>query len=780
MAKGQNNSLSWITDAIAGASRSMQFCASGNVPSVKPGLTVEGVGAIKLPLMPKQAKELIAVGRVAPFGKGTKTLTDTKVRRTIEVDASQIQLSDAWNQMISGLVASVGTELGLETDQLEANLYKLLLYETGGHFKPHRDSEKLNRMVASLVVMLPTEFSGGELVVEHEGSRQTFNFDAARKKESACYVAFYADCQHEVKRVQRGRRLCLTYNLVLKKRWAKKSPERPVSETEVLADAMRQYVGKQPRETLVFAFEHQYTQKGLSQELLKGADRSLAELVIGAAELAGCRVYLAQVERHLMQFADDGSWGSQRRWDHRKVNVANLELGESYEDDLHGSEWHDLNGKSQPIGAIRLSKTSIVSRTPLDDWVPTSEEYEGYTGNAGNTLDRWYHRSAIVVWHDNDHFDILARGGCHNSIELFDSMRAKLTKTPKKRLEQAEQECWQLARAILRQWPSLGGYAHRYDNGKDDSPWLREFIETVGALADDDLIRNVLSVMSSQDKETPLDKFIFVACKRFGVSRFESQLIDLLNAPISKHDSAVAPREFRWLSKLACDKMYRGTDESLRKLCSIATSRFIASYAAQRTGRMEIKIVCQCLHELIRALTANGCVDELRQCIAAVQANPEAFRLDIEQSDCLLTVVPWCAKSGISVSPPLLTWLDDARRQLRDAATVRPEKPTTWQRPAALKCDCVYCVTLNTFLVNSMEEMTSIAAAEHQRSHMGSEVRRSGADVDARLEKRGSPYRLVFTKTLGSYELAVKQFDADSAMLARLDAMAESVSQNTL
>ena len=126
------------------------------------------------------------------------------------------------------------------------------------------------------------------------------------------------------------------------------------------ADAMRKYVAKQPREPLVFAFEHQYTQKGLTQELLKGADRLLAELVIAAAELAGCRVYLAQVERHLMQFADDGSWGRQRHWGYRKVNVADLELGESYEDDLHGSEWRDLKGKSQPIGQMPLATAAIV------------------------------------------------------------------------------------------------------------------------------------------------------------------------------------------------------------------------------------------------------------------------------------------------------------------------------------------------------------------------------------------------------------------------------------
>ena len=33
-------------------------------------------------------------------------------------------------------------ELGCCSNNVEANLYKLLVYEEGGHFKPHRDSEK--------------------------------------------------------------------------------------------------------------------------------------------------------------------------------------------------------------------------------------------------------------------------------------------------------------------------------------------------------------------------------------------------------------------------------------------------------------------------------------------------------------------------------------------------------------------------------------------------------------------------------------------------------------
>ena len=36
--------------------------------------------------------------------------------------------------------------------------------------------------------------------------------------------------------------------------------------------------------------------------------------------------------------------------------------------------------------------------TPSADLVPHQSEYEGYMGNYGNTLDRWYRRAAIVVW----------------------------------------------------------------------------------------------------------------------------------------------------------------------------------------------------------------------------------------------------------------------------------------------------------------------------------------------------------------------------------------------
>lgn len=107
---------------------------------------------------------------------------------------------------------NVKNELGV-TVSVEAQLYKLLLYEQGSFFKMHRDSEKTDGMFGTLVIILPSHYAGGELVVKH--LQDTKECDQSHGAQfTTQYAAFYADCQHELKEVTNGRRLCLVYNLV--------------------------------------------------------------------------------------------------------------------------------------------------------------------------------------------------------------------------------------------------------------------------------------------------------------------------------------------------------------------------------------------------------------------------------------------------------------------------------------------------------------------------------------------------------------------------------------
>ena len=85
-----------------------------------------------------------------------------------------------WKRFLQETLSKVQAELGLEKQKLESHLYELLLYETGSFFLPHRDGEKLDRMVATLVIVLPSSYEGGELIVRHEGQEQTIDFSSSR------------------------------------------------------------------------------------------------------------------------------------------------------------------------------------------------------------------------------------------------------------------------------------------------------------------------------------------------------------------------------------------------------------------------------------------------------------------------------------------------------------------------------------------------------------------------------------------------------------------------
>jgi len=95
--------------------------------------------------------------------------------------------------------------------------YKLLVYEAGSFFASHRDTEKIPNMFATLVVNLPSAHEGGELIISHAGQSQRYSF-ADSSLFAPRFVAFYADCYHEVKPITSGYRLCLVYNLAIANR----------------------------------------------------------------------------------------------------------------------------------------------------------------------------------------------------------------------------------------------------------------------------------------------------------------------------------------------------------------------------------------------------------------------------------------------------------------------------------------------------------------------------------------------------------------------------------
>ena len=198
-----------LEEVLAPLGDSCEFVVCGTLPPVLPGLEVEGAGPIGLPVSAEEARRLIAVADQAPYGRGTETIVDTDVRRVWQIEPSRFALRNpGWEAQMAEIVAAVRQRFAID-GEVRHELYKLLIYETGSFFAPHRDTEKSPGMFATLVICLPSRHEGGTLVVEHEGASERIEFGGPDSEFRTAYTAFYADCRHEITPVTAGYRVCL-------------------------------------------------------------------------------------------------------------------------------------------------------------------------------------------------------------------------------------------------------------------------------------------------------------------------------------------------------------------------------------------------------------------------------------------------------------------------------------------------------------------------------------------------------------------------------------------
>jgi hypothetical protein len=161
-------------------------------------------------------------------------VVDPAVRRTWQIDSGKVRIGGRhWEKTLSELVSEAALGLGVN-EPVAADFYKLLVYDAGGFFVDHRDTEKVAGMFATMVLVLPSTHSGGELVVKHLGREVVL--DLRREEPSQIgFAAFYADCVHEVRSVTAGCRLTLIYNLrFLGKRRAPKAPDYRAEQGRVV------------------------------------------------------------------------------------------------------------------------------------------------------------------------------------------------------------------------------------------------------------------------------------------------------------------------------------------------------------------------------------------------------------------------------------------------------------------------------------------------------------------------------------------------------------------
>lgn len=137
-----------ISDNLSAALQAIEDCGtfatSGNFSSApSPVLSIDSIGIVGLPLSNRDAETIIVTATQAPFGHGERTVVNTDVRDTWELQPNQIQfLNPAWKSWIEKeVLAKAAGDLGIvnTAETVKCELYKVLLYKEGGHFLPHKE-----------------------------------------------------------------------------------------------------------------------------------------------------------------------------------------------------------------------------------------------------------------------------------------------------------------------------------------------------------------------------------------------------------------------------------------------------------------------------------------------------------------------------------------------------------------------------------------------------------------------------------------------------------------
>ena len=769
-----------LLEALAGIDRPGDVFTAGDREPAMPGLEVEGLGTVGLPLSKAQARALIRRCRQAPYGKGAQTLVDTDVRRVWEMDPAHFELTNPkWEALIESILEEVQQRLGLAECKLSAHLYKLLLYEKGSFFLSHRDGERLDAMVATLIVALPAVHEGGELVVRHEGRKHEIAFPGAASGFELSYAAFYADCPHEVRPLRGGYRLCLVYNVTLArprrgKRLGAPSYSAVTTRVAELLGAWREAGDTKKR---VVALEHRYTRDGLTLDKLKGADRARAEVLFEAAEQAGCIAHLALIT--LWQLGDvdydhyDYSrrgYGSRYDDDPDEDPGSEHETGEIIETSLTASHWSDRHGNAHQFGEMKVNDDEVVTGDALDDGEPSEEEFEDYTGNAGLTLERWYHRATIVIWPRERHFAVLCSAGTQAAIGGLEAMVKALRRGSRTQREATRRDVLRFAETIIDGWKPPDT---RWLDDGDDKAVRSAFSKLLCKLDDPGLMRRFLSEIVPKDGSAELHHEFAKLCRRHGLSGFEAELTQVTDTA----SEATLLRNAQLLQLLCRQPDHDKGDAAVcTRLCESAVQALEGFDAKAPTNAWGFRTLdrTEMLVTLVSAMLEIGAQRPLRKVIDHTLAHCEQYDL----TDAHLTAIFKLAPRLGALSPPgkaIARWLSACRRKLQMRSARAPQAPVDYRREAGLSCKCADCRVLSRFLANPNERECRMRLNKDRRRHLHGIIEANRCDVTHVTERKGRPFTLVCTKTTASYERARKAFERDQRNLSRLVRMEEGL-----
>lgn len=692
-------------------------------------IEVDGVGTLTFPLEHNKVQALLDISTPAKFGLREQTLLDQAVRDTQEISAHQLRIhcnGDAFPQMLDVMREALGLS---ENAKLTAHLHNMLIYETGQFFKPHQDSEKLEGMVATLVVVLPSPHIGGDLRIEHHKKHHQFISEHLSTNVLHC-VAFYADCHHEVKKIRQGYRVALTYNLVLEPAQRELQDKSNVA----LEKALHAYFdeGEDDEESptnLVYFLDHDYTEHSLKWSMLKGNDAQNTLAFRSAAKKLDLVPHLALVELH-------ESWTTEGDEDEPEPE-------DLIDDSIDLTYWLDENNQKLPYQRYSISKDELCWTKDMQYFEPVETQYEGWMGNYGNTVDYWYRRAAVVLWRKSAQIAM--------KFQLnYDAMLSHVLALTRETGHEQN---------VLDMIKQAGPYLHQ-SSLHISIEHYKVFVVLACYIRDADVATSILAHfdLSCIDADTINDLLNLQTL--YGVS-WCLRLFEIWSNPERKH---------RFDAALFIKNMKGIVHQALDLGCSLKLLEFLLQHQLQlmvkedkRLGRYAKPIDLN----KTRSMRVDGIKQFINSCSVLQEGAITKQLVEHLVSHSALYSELDLAEIFIDQQRHMTGVHQPAGDTFKTYVTKSIQEALDKGAPVAgdcsihekLTCQCEHCTVAQSFLRSKTESNKVWPIITAHRDHIMDVFSGCGLPVTLSVEKKGSPYKLVMIKSDKLYQQAKTRFD---------------------
>ncbi len=779
-----NKDLGPLEELLAGVKRPGDFFVEGVLEAPMPRVEVEAAGVLSFPVPDVQIESIIRQAVRAPYGRGEETILDESVRKVWQLAPEKVSIGGkSWGSTFEQILSKVKEGLGCGSTKVSAELYKLLAYDEGGFFKPHRDTEKAEGMFGTLVIVLPSAHRGGELVLRHAGREAHIDLSTEEISELR-FAAFYADCEHEVRPITQGNRVCLIYNLLQKGAGAKTKPlAAPLYASELTAAAKMLGEGfgrKGGPAKLAWLLEHQYSPAGLSFAGLKGADKALGQVLRQAAERAGCVAHLGIVHITESGAAEPGysDYRPRRRWgryyddeseEEEDVDSEDFEVVEVFDAARYIDNW--VNARDQPVdfGQVPLEEGEVLPAGALEGEAPDEQRLTEASGNEGATFDRAYHRAALVIWPRERFIDVLLQAGAGATLPY---LRERIAASTAGKGAAQTQPVVDLARQVIEAW----------EQPSEAPLYLAETKEANRG--------EMIGLLSQLGEAALLERFVTsVVVSRYDGTENEALVasIDLIGP--EEAGKALAQlaqknmRSFHWacvnllslLIKEAGPKLKAPWEGALREFASAIVTALPKVEAApdpyrggdwtrwEKAKPVDAVMVAG-LMEALERLHATRLRAEAAKAFAA---NPRVFNPGTILVPALKTLQSRAGRNFTSDAEALSLWTHSAQFLL-NRSELPPKPPTNWRQKAKLSCKCEDCRELEVFALDPDAKVHRFPVRKDRRQHLHQQIEHHGLDMTHVTERTGSPQTLVCTKTRRTYQGQCEQHKKDRASMGTL------------